>query len=228
MNFAWLARYMQSEGIRTMTDIYEKRGYGSRQQGFGAKIGVVVVDFQRGFTEAEFPMGGGPMVDAAVRKTVPVMEAAKRASLPVIACVNGYDSPRAAPHWKIDPVFDLLGGTASVELDPRIAAAQPDVVLMKSAPSIFFGTSAAAILTRERVDTVIVTGCITSGCIRATVIDAFSLGFRVMVPHDCVGDHDKVAHDQNLKDVERRYADIIDAETAIAAIESWRQVNDKS
>ncbi len=211
-----------------MTDIYAARGYGSRTLGFGDKIGVVVVDFQRGFIDADAPMGGAPMVDQAVRNTVPLIEAAKRAGLPVIACVNGYDSPRAAPHWKIAPVFDLLAGTPSVELDPRIAAAQPDVVLMKSAPSIFFGTSAASILAKERVDTVIVTGCITSGCVRASVIDAFSLGFRVMVPHDCVGDHDEVAHAQNLKDVERRYADVIDSAEAIAAIERWRQANDKA
>jgi maleamate amidohydrolase len=211
-----------------MTDIYAQRGYGSRPLGFGAKIGVLVVDFQRGFIDSDSPMGGAPMVDQAVRNTVPVIQAAKRAGLPVIACVNGYDSPRAAPHWKIGPVYDLLRGTQSVELDPRIAAAEPDVTLMKSAPSIFFGTSAAAILTKERVDTVIVTGCITSGCIRASVIDAFSLGFRVMVPHDCVGDHDEVAHKQNLKDVERRYADVIDAATAIDAIEQWRRSNDKS
>jgi maleamate amidohydrolase len=98
---------------------------------------------------------------------------------------------------------------------------------MKSAPSIFFATPAAAILTKERVDTVIVTGCITSGCIRASVIDAFSLGFRVMVPHDCVGDHDVVAHNQNLNDVERRYADVIDGAAAVDAIERWRQANDR-
>ena len=182
--------------------------------------------FQRGFTESAFPMGGAPMVDAAVNNTVPLIAAAKRAGLPVIACVIGYDTPRAAPLWKAEGVFDLLVGSKPVELDPRIAAAGPDVVLMKSAPSIFFGTSAAAILTKERVDTVIVTGCITSGCIRASVIDAFSLGFRVMVPRDCVGDHDAAAHDQNLKDIERRYGDVIDSATAIAAIEGLRGRND--
>ncbi len=210
-----------------MVDIYVQRGYGSRPLGFGAKPGLVVVDFQRGFIDPEFPMGGAPMVEAAVRNTVPLIEAAKRAGLPVIACVNGYDSPRAAPHWKAEPVFDLLRGSPLVELDPRIAAAGPDVLLMKSAPSIFFATPAAAILTKERVDTVIVTGCITSGCVRASVIDAFSLGFRVMVPHDCVGDHDRTAHEQNLKDVERRYADVIDRDAAIAAIEDWRARNDR-
>jgi maleamate amidohydrolase len=211
-----------------MSDIYAQRGYGGRTQGFGAKPAVVVVDFQRGFIDPGFPMGGAPMVDEAVKNTVPLIEAAKRAGLPVIACVNGYHSPRGAPHWKVPPVMDFLVGTEMVELDPRIAAAGPDVVLMKSAPSIFFGTSAAAILTRERVDTVIVTGCITSGCVRASVIDAFSLGFRVMVPRDCVGDHDQAAHDQNLKDVERRYADIIDRDTAIAEITAWRARNDRT
>lgn len=210
-----------------MSDIYAARGYGSRKQGFGAKPGLVVVDFQRGFTDPAFPMGGAPMVDEAVRHTVPLIEAARRAGLPVIACVNGYYGRRAAPHWKADPVFDLLAGTPSVELDPRIAAAGPDVVLMKSAPSIFFATPAGSILTREGVDTVIVTGCITSGCVRASVIDAFSLGFRVMVPADCVGDHDPVAHQQNLTDVERRYADVIDGAAAMAAIDAWRQANDR-
>lgn len=210
-----------------MTDIYAVRGYGSRPLGFGAKIGVVVVDFQRGFIEPEFPMGGAPMVDDAVRNTVPLIAAAKRAGLPVIACVNGYDSPRAAPHWKVGPVLEMLAGTPAVELDPRIAAAKPDVVLMKSAPSIFFATQAAAILTRERVDTVVVTGCITSGCVRASINDAFSLGFRVMVPEDCVGDHDRAAHEQNLKDVERRYADITDSGNVILEIERWRQANTK-
>jgi maleamate amidohydrolase len=211
-----------------MSDIYAQRGYGVGVQGFGTKPAVVVVDFQRGFVDPAFPLGGAPMVDAALNNTVPLILAAKRAGLPVIACVNGYHSRRAAPHWKVPPVLDLLAGTDLVELDSRIAATSPDVVLMKSAPSIFFGTAAAAILTRERVDTVIVTGCITSGCVRASVIDAFSLGFRVMVPRDCVGDHDKAAHDQNLKDVERRYADVIDSVAAIAAIEDWRVRNDRA
>ncbi|MBL6076476.1 isochorismatase family protein [Belnapia sp. T18] len=210
-----------------MSDIYAARGYGTRPIGFGTRIGVVVVDFQRGFTDPAFPMAGAPMVEAAVEATVPLMQAAKRAGLPVIACVNGYDSPRAAPHWKAAPVFDLLAGTPAVELDPRIAAAAPDVVLMKSAPSIFFATPAAAILTKERVDTVVIAGCITSGCVRASVIDAFSLGFRVMVARDCVGDHDLAAHEQNLKDVARRYADIIHAATAIGEIERWARANDK-
>lgn len=208
-----------------MSDVYESRGYGARPVGFGEKPGVIVVDFQRGFTDPAFPMGTAPMVQSAVENTVRLLRAAKAARVPVIACVMAFDSPAAAPHWKVDPVLDLLAGSAPAELDPRIAAENPDVVLSKTAPSLFFGTPAGAILTRERVDTVIVTGCITSGCVRASIIDAFSLGFRVQVAADCVGDHDEAAHKQNLADVGRRYADIVDAATAVSAIEAWSRRN---
>jgi len=208
-----------------MSDVYAARGYGQAAQGFGQKPGLVVVDFQTGFTDPSYPMGGAPMVDRAVENTARLMRVAKRAGVPIIACVIGFDGPRGAPHWKVAPVLELLAGSGGTALDPRIAAEAPDVVLSKTAPSIFFGTAAGAILTRERVDTVIVTGCITSGCVRASVIDAFSLGFRVQVPEDCVGDHDQAAHEQNLLDVGRRYADVIDADRAIAAIEEWRRGN---
>ncbi len=208
-------------------DVYAARGYGAKPVGFGDKPAVVVVDFQKGFTDSAFPMGSAPMVGSAVDRTVGVMRAAKAAGLPIIACVIAFDTASAAPHWKVDPVLDLMAGTTACELDPRIANEKPDVVLHKTAPSLFFGTPAGSILTRERIDTVIVTGCITSGCVRASVIDAFSLGFRVQVPEDCVGDHDEVAHKQNLTDIGRRYADIIDAKTAIDEINLWRQRNDR-
>jgi maleamate amidohydrolase len=125
-------------------------------------------------------------------------------------------------------VHELIEGTPGTALDPRIAEAGPDVVLTKTAPSIFFATPAASILTREGVDTVIVTGCITSGCVRASIIDAFSLGFRVQVPEDCVGDHDEAAHRQNLADVGRRYADIITADAAEAALADFARRNDRA
>lgn len=211
-----------------MGDIYAQRGYGARPVGFGRKPGLVVVDFQTAFTDPSAPMGGSEMVDAACGRTATLIRAAKAAGVPVVACVIAFQSPAAAPHWKIAPVHDLLTGTPGTALDPRIAEAEPDVVLTKTAPSIFFGTPAGAILTRAGVDTVIVTGCITSGCVRASVIDAFSLGFRVQVPQDCVGDHDAAAHAQNLVDVGRRYADIIDCDAATSAIEAWARRNDRT
>jgi maleamate amidohydrolase len=71
----------------------------------------------------------------------------------------------------------------------------------------------------------IVTGCITSGCVRASIVDSFSLGFRTIVPEDCVGDHEQAAHDGNLRDVERRYADISTCDDVMRQIEAWRGRN---
>lgn len=205
---------------------YAERGYGDRAVGWGQRPGVVVVDFQRGFTDSEFRMGGAPMIDAAVERTVHVMKAAKAAGFPIAACVMGYDSPAAMPHWKIEPLReDLIQGHPSVELDPRIAAAEPDLVVMKGGPSIFFNTPVAPFLIKHGVDTVIVTGCITSGCVRASVIDSFSLGFRTIVPEDCVGDHEEEPHRANLRDVERRYADVVDADSVINTFESLSRRN---
>ncbi len=207
------------QGKREIMD-YSERGYGDGEIGWGEKPGVVVVDFQRGFTDPAFRMGGADMIDRAVDRTVEVIEAARRAGFPVAACAMGYQSVEAMPYWKIAPLREeLFEGHPSVELDPRIAAAKPDLVITKTAPSIFFNTPVAQFLVKQRVDTAIVTGCITSGCVRASVIDAFSLGFRTIVPEDCVGDHEEEPHRANLRDVERRYADISTAAEVIAGFE---------
>ena len=100
-----------------------------------------------------------------------------------------------------------------------------DMTIVKNGPSIFFQTPVITFLVRERIDTVIVTGCITSGCVRTPVVDSFQYGFRTLVPEDCVGDHDVEPHQANLRDVERRYADITDAEQTIKRIEAWRGSN---
>jgi len=113
----------------------------------------------------------------------------------------------------------------STELDPRIYDPDYDLRVCKTGASIFFGTTVAAYFAKERVDTVIVTGCVTSGCIRATVIDSFSHRFRTVVPEDCVGDHEEGPHRDNLRDVGRRYADVSTAEACIAYIEDWRKKN---
>jgi maleamate amidohydrolase len=136
-----------------------------------------------------------------------------------------YHSERDAPHWKVAGIAELRDGDKGTELDPLIADPSYDFVLQKGAPSIFFNTPAASYFAKNRVDTMIVTGCITSGCVRASVVDSFSLGFRTIVPEDCVGDHDDEPHQDNLRDVERRYADISVCDRVIRDIEVWRGRN---
>ena len=111
-------------------------------------------------------------------------------------------------------------GWEGCELDPRTYDPSYDAVYCKAAPSIFFGTSVAQFFAKEQVDTVFVTGCTTSGCVRASMIDAFSFGFRVMVPEPCSGDQEEEAHRANLLDVGRRYADVLTLEECLFYFES--------
>lgn len=204
---------------------YEERGYGARPVGFGEKPGIVVVDFQRAFTDPAFATGGAPLVRRAVENTAELLAVARKAGVPIASCYMGYHSGRDTPFWKVAGIGELRDGDPGTELDPLIADPDYDYVLRKGAPSIFFNTPAAAFFAKNRVDTMIVTGCITSGCVRASIVDSFSLGFRTIVPEDCVGDHDRDAHDSNLRDVERRYADLSDARAVIREIEAWRGRN---
>ena len=192
-------------------DEYSRRGYGSAAIGFGKRIGIAVVDFQRAFTDPRFPLGGAALTGRAVANTATLLHAARAARLPVVSCYTAYHSVEDAPHWKISTVLEgLRHGSEQVEIDPRIYAADHDVLLCKTGPSIFFHTAAAPTFVRHSVDTIIVTGCNTSGCVRASVIDAFSYGFRVIVPEDCVGDVEEAPHVSNLRDIGRRYADVLD------------------
>jgi maleamate amidohydrolase len=204
---------------------YAERGYGARQVGFGEKPGIVVVDFQRAFTDASFSTGGAPLVRRAVDNTARLLQVARRAGVPVASCFMCYHSERDAPHWKVGGIAELVEGHPGTQLDPAIADPSYDYVLRKGAPSIFFSTPAAAYFAKNRVDTMIVTGCITSGCVRASIVDSFSLGFRTIVPEDCVGDHEPGPHQDNLRDVERRYADVSTADDVIRQIELWRGRN---
>lgn len=208
-----------------MADSYEDRGYGARAVGFGDKPGIAVVDFQCAFTDPAFPTGGAPLVRRAVENTARLLRLARAAGVPVAACYMGYHSERDAPYWKVAGIGELRDGDPGTALDPLIADPSYDYVLRKGAPSIFFNTPAAAYFAKNRVDTMIVTGCITSGCVRASIVDSFSLGFRTIVPEDCVGDHEQAAHDGNLRDVERRYADISTCDDVMRQIEAWRGRN---
>ncbi len=207
-------------------DIYKESGYEAHRIGFGEKPGIAVVDFQRGFIEKRFPLGGRPMVARAVENTAILLAKARAANLPVAACYLAYSSARDAPYWKLPEVVNKFhDGAPEVELDPRIHDPDYDVVMRKTGPSMFFNTPLIHYFVKERVDTVIVTGCNTSGCIRATVIDAFSYGFRVIVPEPCVGDVEQGPHADNLRDVGRRYADVVTLEETLDYLDEVRKRN---
>lgn len=209
-----------------MADIYEERSYNSGEIGFGENPGILVVDYMTAFTDSQYPLGGAPLIERGVQNTARLLDVARRAGVPIANCWTSYKSEREMPHWKVKAVREqFIHGAPGTELDPRIYDESYDMGVCKSGPSILFETPVAPFFAKERVDTVIMTGCVTSGCIRASTIDSFSHGYRTIIPEDCVGDHDEGPHKDNLRDVGRRYADISDADTVIEYIETWRKKN---
>lgn len=199
---------------------YQERTYGTVEIGLGQRPGIVVIDFQKAFTEERYALGGAPLVMRAVENTARLLAVARRNNIPVANCYTAYRSEREMPHWKVASVrSEFIHGHPSTELDPRIYEGGYDMALCKSGPSIFFQTPVVPFFVKERVDTVIVTGCITSGCIRASSIDSFQWGFRTVVPEDCVGDHEEGPHRENLRDISRRYADVSTVDALIDYVE---------
>lgn len=206
-----------------MTDPYQARSYGEIAVGKGVRPGIVVVDLQRGFTEEQYPLGGAPLVMRAYRNTATLLKVARRNNIPVASCNTAYLNEGEMPYWKIRAVREtFLHSHPSVEIDPEIFDASYDLAVCKKGPSIFFQTSVNAYFTKKQVDTVIITGVNTSGCIRATSIDSFSHRYRTLVPEDCVGDIDEQPHKDNLRDIGRRYVDVVDLQECLEYIDSLK------
>lgn len=192
-------------------DAFAAAGYGGDDVGFGRRTAIVVVDFQLGFTDPASAMGRSPYTKAAVVRAGEVLREVRALGVAVMHTVVEYRSKAEVGNWKTRSLEAFRPGTDLVKVDPRVWA-EGDMLIKKRFPSAFFGTDAASILRHLDVDTVVVMGCTTSGCIRASVIDSFSHGFRTIVAEDCCGDHDLVSHASNLADVGRRYADVMSGE----------------
>jgi maleamate amidohydrolase len=192
-----------------MTDSYTDVGYGSQRIEFGSRPAVLVVDLQLAFTDPRYPLGNLPMVQRATDRTGQLLQVARRHQVPVASCYTAYGSEADMPRWKVQAVHDdFYYGHPCTQIDPRVLG-EHDFVFCKNAPSIFFLTPVTTFLNKHGVDTVIITGCTTSGCVRASIVDAFSHGYRVIVAEDCVGDVDERPHQDNLRDVGRRYCEIV-------------------
>jgi nicotinamidase-related amidase len=204
-----------------------------RQAGFGAPVrrgrrpAIVVVDLSRGFTEPEFP-AGADLTDV-VAATGRLIEAGRRAGAPVVFTTIAYTPAEAegsAVTWlqKATGMRTLREGSPAVAIDPRLPMRAEDVLLVKKGPSAFFGTTLAATLTGLGCDTVLVCGATTSGCVRATAVDAVQSGFPVLVPRDCVGDRAPGPHEANLFDIQAKYGDVVDLDDAVAYLASLDSV----
>src|SRR3990170_3819657 len=190
--------------------------------GFGDRPALIVVDVNVGFTDPTSPLACD--LEGAVAAIRQLLREARRAGFPVLFTTVAYgEADRVTARVFIEKVPALLtleAGSRWVEVDPRIAPRPGEAVLTKLFASAFFGTPLQPLLTAAGVDTLIVTGASTSGCVRATVVDALQHGFRPIVPREAIGDRDPAAHEASLHDMDAKYADVVSLEETVAYIGS--------
>ena len=207
-----------------MSDEEAKQVYAAARLGQSVTLGlrpaVLVVDFSCGFTDPECTLGSDltPQVESTRR----LLDASRAKGLPVIFTTIGYEpSLKDGGLWlqKVPSLGDLQIGGRWVEIDPRLEPREDETIVLKKGASAFFGTNLAAILISQQVDSVILCGATTSGCIRATAIDLLQYGYPTLVPRECVGDRAQAPHEANLFDIQAKYADVVSVEDALAYVE---------
>jgi nicotinamidase-related amidase len=179
--------------------------------GFGQRPALIVIDVNVGFTDPASPLVCE--LDDVVGAIRRVLDESRRAEIPVVYTTVSYgevDKVAAAAFLdKIPALLTLEAGSRWVEIDPRIAPRPHEPVLNKLFASAFFGTPLSSLLAAAGCDSLIVTGASTSGCVRATVVDAIQHGYRPIVPREAVGDRNPAAHEANLYDIDAKYGDVV-------------------
>ena len=201
------------------TKFFAARGFGQKI-GFGDRAALIVIDYMNAFTDPSMPLGAN--ADKEIEQTNRLIDEAHAHNIPVIFSVVWYDEDgfKDAGIWALKQkgVSTLKVGTPGVELDKRLHRQPHDIILLKKYASCFYGTDIIARLNSRHVDTLIVTGCTTSGCVRATTVDALQNGFRPIVAKEAVGDRSVAAHEQSLFDLEQKYADVLPVDEIITEI----------
>jgi nicotinamidase-related amidase len=197
---------------------HEDLGIGGRA-GLGERPAVIVVDMSLAFTAEDGPLRCdlGDTSEAIAE----LLDVARVKDVPIVFTTVAYGerervSARAMLK-KMPAALEIEPGSRWVEIDPVLNPREGEPVITKVFPSAFFGTTLASYLTGAGCDSLIVTGASTSGCVRATTVDAVSHGFSVVVPREAVGDRFTDAHEQSLADMDVKYADVLPA----ADVRTW-------
>jgi nicotinamidase-related amidase len=200
---------METSGAKDEA-FFRERGFGLKI-GFGERPALIVIDMINAFTDADMPLGAN--LDSQIEAIQPLVEAAHRRGIPVIYSTVMYSEEdfKDAGVWALKQkgVSSLKAGTDAVNVDERLDFGPKDILLMKKYASCFFGTDLVPKLMTRSIDTLIITGCTTSGCVRATAVDAVQNGVRPMVVREAVGDRSEAAHAQSLFDLNAKYADVV-------------------
>ena len=216
------AQALMAEAIDQMNQYYVDRGIFQGKFGYGTRPAVIVVDFALGWTDESYA-GGTARLDSPVENTARLIAVARQKDIPIVYTTSpfrpeGADQPfkSAADESSKYREWDAR----AVEIDDRVAPSASDLVIEKENASAFFGTHLIGYLTQLKVDTVLITGCSTSACIRATATDAKSYRLKPVIVSDCVGDRSAAAHIFTLADIQARFADVVSLDDSLEYVES--------
>ena len=213
-----MCRIAPTEATLSELEIFRQQNFGN-PIGFGRRSALLVVDFTVGFNDPA--LFGGGNIDPAVKRTVRLLEFFRERKLPVaftrvVYADDGSDGGIFAT--KQPRLLLLTERHPAGQVVPELAPRAGELVVRKNQASAFFGTNLAPWLVQQGADTVVVAGCTTSGCVRATVVDAISYNFRPIVARDCVGDRALGPHEASLFDMQQKYADVLERDAIVAAL----------
>lgn len=207
-----------------------RRGGMGQRVGFGERIAVIVIDMCRYTVEERSPLSCGEMGWTACHAIAKLLDVARPRGIPII-----YSTQRTAEPYSASTGGRLLSkaiasdSAFATELWPHeileeVAPQPGDIVLVKPKPSVFFGTQLNSILIAERIDTVIITGTTTAGCVRATTDEAAALNYRVIIPQEAVADRYSLSHQVTLFDIDSWLGDVMPLDAVIGHLETVQQV----
>lgn len=199
-------------------EVYTRARIGGRI-GLRDRPAVIVVDFSCGFTDVACALGSD--LTEEIEATRRLLDAARSRGIPAIFTTIGYDEDLVdAGIWpkKMPALRELRIGTRWVQIDERLGRRPDEPIVLKKGASAFFGTNLTAILASRAIDSVILCGATTSGCVRATAIDLLQHGYPTVVPRECVGDRAHAPHEANLFDIQAKYAEVLPLAEVLVAI----------
>jgi nicotinamidase-related amidase len=194
---------------------YDDEAFGG-SVGLGERPALLVIDLINAFTDPETDLGSD--VSDVVEQTARLLAAFRDHDLPRYFTTVAYEESYGDAGQfieKVPALRELRLGTDAVEVDDRLAPEGDERVVLKKYASAFFGTDLGTELTTQRVDTLVLAGVTTSGCIRATAVDSLQHGYRTIVPADAVGDRAEGPHHANLFDIDAKYGDVVTTDTVL-------------
>ena len=202
-----------SSGELDAVERYRRAGIGEPVRR-GCRPAVLVVDFNVGFTDPTCQIGAD--LHAEVGAAARLVETVRRVRVPILFTTIVFEPGETTAWLRKAPGFGALRrGTRLVELDGRLERREDEPLLEKRGASAFFGTDLVARLVGDAVDTLVICGATTSGCVRATAVDAVQYGYPTLVVADCVGDRAQAPHEASLFDIQAKYGDVVGIEDVL-------------